>query len=450
MDVEPPTSDAPLRLSTELLPEHEGGVQAVAALSDDLIVSGGDDSQVFVWHREGPGAKTFMAVAQIDDHKKAVRAIFPLPPCTGLPTGGFATGSLDNNVRLYSVETSPDGGVRVALVRTLEGHMRGVISLSLTSLGELVSGGWEGHVRVWDIASGACRFTLEGHENGTCVVGLPNGDIATGSTGRKSEDNRHVDYKLRLWRMSGSGNLRGYSLYKTIEDHEQAVRDVALLPDAQGWVSVGNDGSVRVRNLDGSVRSTFVNPVSAEGKPHSAFRVCVARALGGAGPHAAGPFVVTANEDDTVRVVDLATGDIYGLKHPGEWRRRRPRTSPTSSRQKHSPRAFLPSLRSPLTHPRTRFFPSSRLPSLSPRLQASRGACARCRAVTWSPLVTRAARPAGDTCTCGAQTPLGAQTRPRWRRLSRTAPRRPRAPRRGATAPAQAPRAARACRRAWS
>ena len=32
---------------------------------------------------------------------------------------------------------------------------------------------------MWDAATGTCTQVLEGHENGVCVVGLPNGDIVT-------------------------------------------------------------------------------------------------------------------------------------------------------------------------------------------------------------------------------------------------------------------------------
>ena len=312
MEVDGSGDDSSWSLSTELLPEHEGGVQAVAALSDDIIVSGGDDHQVFIWQRDGPGARTFHAACQIADHQHNVRAIMPLPPSALLPTGGFVTGCLDKSVRIYSVQATPTS-VSATLVKTLTGHLSGVISLSLTSLGQLVSGGWEGHVRVWDLTTGKCQV-LEGHENGTCVVGLPNGDIAVGSTGRKSADNKHVDYKLRIWKMSGHGDQRAYSIASVIEDHRQAVRDVALLPGGAGFVSVGNDGCVIVRDLAGKQLTSFTNPASSEDKPFSAFRVAVLPSVtAGTGPH-----LVTANEDEVVRVINLATGEIEAIKHPGE------------------------------------------------------------------------------------------------------------------------------------
>lgn len=75
------------------------------------------------------------------------------------------------------------------LVRQLDGHEKGVISLSFAADGSLVSGSKDGTARVWSLGTpgGEARLeaTLKGHENGVCVLGLPNGDIATGSTGQK-------------------------------------------------------------------------------------------------------------------------------------------------------------------------------------------------------------------------------------------------------------------------
>lgn len=51
-------------------------------------------------------------------------------------------------------------------MRALTGHIGGIISLSMTADGLLVSGGWEGHARVWDLSTGVSKFVLEGHENG--------------------------------------------------------------------------------------------------------------------------------------------------------------------------------------------------------------------------------------------------------------------------------------------
>jgi len=275
-------------LSTEFMPAPDGTVYGLAVIDENCVVSGDDKSACVVWARAG-STKDFTPVASLLEHEGVVRAITPIPAGTaGFPTGGFATACMDKKIRLYSLDRA--SGVATALVNTLTGHFMGVISLGWTAGGQLISGGWDGIVRVWDVSTGSCLHILEGHENGTCVLGLPNGDIAVGSTGRKDEHSRHVDFKIRIWRQqAGSG---GYVVASTLTDHEQAVRDLALLPGGAGYVSVGNDGAVKLRNPDGSVRVTFLNPVSDEGKPHSVFRVHVT---------AAGE-VVTGCEDQALRV----------------------------------------------------------------------------------------------------------------------------------------------------
>ena len=163
------------KLSTESVQgvrdAHEGGVRALAALSEDLIVTGSDDKMVTVWRRM-PGTAQFACRHICAEHQKSLRAILAIPAGTFscIPGGGFATGDLDKVVRVYGVDFSSGQVIGDSPVRTLMGHAAGVISLSLSARGELLSGGWDGQVRVWDVDSGKCLQTLEGHENGTCVL----------------------------------------------------------------------------------------------------------------------------------------------------------------------------------------------------------------------------------------------------------------------------------------
>jgi len=237
------------------------------------------------------------------DHQGMVRSILAIPAGTtpALPAGGFATACLDKQARVYAFNPATR---MTELVRTLTGHMAGVISLSLTSRGELITGGWEGHARVWDLASGKCLATLEGHENGTRVAGLSNGNIAVVSTGRKNEFNQHVDYKTRVWEYSAAGGT--YGLLKAVVDHDQAVQDVDAIPEA-GFVTASNDGTVRMRDMNGAVFETFTTPVNeSEGKPWSMFK---ARVLPSG-------LVAACCEDSIVRLYSDA-GEADSLPLPG-------------------------------------------------------------------------------------------------------------------------------------
>lgn len=276
------------------------------------IISGDDTSACIVWSRLPGGQKHFGPAAILSEHGGSVRAITPIRVgAPGFPTGGFATGCMDKTVRLFSLARSPESGQLVAkLERTLVGHTGGVIHLGWTAAGQLLSGGWDGAAKVWDLATGACVASLEGHENGTSVCGLPNGDIAVGSTGRKNEANQHVDYKIRIWRAGAAAPgapaaAGGYGVARVLSDHDQAVRSLALLPDGR-FVSGGNDGAVKIRSVDGSVNLSFCNPMGDEGKPYSAF--CVHATAGG--------DVVAGNEDQTIRIY-APDGTVTTLPLPG-------------------------------------------------------------------------------------------------------------------------------------
>jgi phospholipase A-2-activating protein len=131
---------------------------------------------------------------------------------------------MDKNIRVYSLDGT--------LVRTLVGHEHGVISLDWSAAGLLISGSWDQTARVWNIADGTCVQTLPDHENGVNVLGLPNGNIVTASTGRQ-EGNTVVDFKIRIWENG--------SVVKTMQPHLAAVRNLTLLPDL-GFASCSNDG----------------------------------------------------------------------------------------------------------------------------------------------------------------------------------------------------------------
>ena len=69
----------------------------------------------------------------------------------------LASGSNDSTVRLWDVETG-------ACVRTLEGHRVPVLSVCFSPDGRrLASGSSDNTVRPWDVETGAFVRTLEGH-----------------------------------------------------------------------------------------------------------------------------------------------------------------------------------------------------------------------------------------------------------------------------------------------
>ena len=74
------------------------------------------------------------------------------------------SGSGDKTLRLWDVASGK-------CVKTLEGHSNGVNSVCFSKDDKLVvSGSYDRTLRLWDVASGKCVDTLEGHSGGVISV----------------------------------------------------------------------------------------------------------------------------------------------------------------------------------------------------------------------------------------------------------------------------------------
>eukprot|EP00611_Tribonema_gayanum_P004574 TRINITY_DN13781_c0_g1_i1.p1 TRINITY_DN13781_c0_g1~~TRINITY_DN13781_c0_g1_i1.p1 ORF type:complete len:814 (-),score=205.36 TRINITY_DN13781_c0_g1_i1:177-2543(-) len=241
-------------LAAELL-GHEGPVRSVAALPEGCIATGAQDNTAKVWGATKAGDTAFYEVLlTLKEHTHWVTSVVELPPNL-LPEameGGVVTGSLDSLIRIFNKTGVP--------LRCLEGHEKGVISLRWEAGGKrLLSGSWDGTARVWDFTAGCpCTLVLPGHENGVCVLGLSNGTIATGSTGKQGAG-RVVDAQIRLWSPEGKQMA-------ALKDHEGPVRSLDLVPNL-GFMSTSNDGTVRVWSTDGTALATMHHPPGREGQP---------------------------------------------------------------------------------------------------------------------------------------------------------------------------------------
>ena len=124
-----------------------------------------------------------------------------IPSVTGT---GFFSASKDKRIVLFDVEGNPN----------LEylGHEGPVNSLSQCQANELVSGSWDGKAKIWDVETGQCKHTLDGHSHAVSVLTLQNGITITGSQ----------DKKIRLWY---NGRME-----KEFAGHEDIVRGFCEVP----------------------------------------------------------------------------------------------------------------------------------------------------------------------------------------------------------------------------
>jgi WD40 repeat protein/serine/threonine protein kinase len=159
-------------------------------------------------------------------------------------SGGMSTSVL----RLWEVETG-------ICLRTFEGHAGAVLAVCMSADDTMaVSGSWDNTLRLWDVATGRCLRVFEGHTKPVNAV-------------RMSDDARTVvsgasDNTVRLWEVATGRCLR------TFEGHTGDVRDVALTADGGRALSASSDGTVRMWQMHGDDR--YVCPLRpCRPQPHA-------------------------------------------------------------------------------------------------------------------------------------------------------------------------------------
>ncbi len=213
-------SGPPKLTSTGVLKDHNGTVWALA-WSDEALFSGGSDGRVLHWELKPGGGKA----VELFKMKKQVLALVASPDGNYLAAAGNAEQDEDEPIiQLYRPLTDRKAGV-------LRGHTGlAVYDLSFSPDSKrLVSGGRDGTVRLWDIATlqeravfrpekeprpsiqdstQSIRGVSFGHEGLSVISGGQDGAIRLWSFSGKREEAIELDVRAPLTSaaMSGDGN----------------------------------------------------------------------------------------------------------------------------------------------------------------------------------------------------------------------------------------------------
>ena len=139
-----------------------------------------------------------------------------------------ASGSDDNTVRVWEVQTGQ-------CQHTLEGHSSSVLSVAFSPDGSRVASGSDDNtVRVWDVKTGQCQHTL-GHSSWIrSVVFSPDGSRVASGSG---------DNTVRVW------DVQTGRCQHTLEGHSRSVSSVVFSPDGSRVASGSDDNTVRVWDI---------------------------------------------------------------------------------------------------------------------------------------------------------------------------------------------------------
>ncbi|RDA90314.1 hypothetical protein CP533_0395 [Ophiocordyceps camponoti-saundersi (nom. inval.)] len=275
------------RLSAQLV-GHEADVRAVNFPSPDVVLSASRDCTVRIWRRE-PGLPTFGGTL-ISRGSEYVNSLSFFPSTKDKPDGLVISGGKDTIVEVKSpCSSSTDNAERLLI-----GHAHNVCTLDTSVDGNfIVSGGWDGQARVWDLDTWQTKLVLSGHEGMSVwsVVVLDRNTVVTGC----------ADKSIRVFDLTQS--VAGELTPKSIIYTPDVVRALCKVPEAHpsgaDIASASNDGTLRLWTLKGQQL--------AELHGHESFVYSLAALPSGE--------LVSSGEDRTVRIW-RGSDCIQTITHP--------------------------------------------------------------------------------------------------------------------------------------
>ncbi|MGM9847095.1 MAG: hypothetical protein ACI31F_03990 [Muribaculaceae bacterium] len=217
--------------------------------------------------RDAYSAKVFSLKGHIMD---VVRSVAYSPDGKYLVSGNWY-----NTIKLWDVSTGE-------CIKTFEGHTEDVSSVAFSPDGNYIaSGSWDKTIKLWNVATGECIKTFEGHAGSVYSVAFsPDGKyIASGSS----------DNTLKLW------NVKTGECVRTFDEHTSWVQSVAFSPDGKYIASSSNDETIKLWNVTtGECIKTF------EGHTYSVNSVAFS-------PD--GKYIASGSWDKTIKLWNIATGE---------------------------------------------------------------------------------------------------------------------------------------------
>ncbi|PKS10311.1 hypothetical protein jhhlp_002062 [Lomentospora prolificans] len=275
---------------------QEGGVVTSLHLSPKYIIVALDNARIHVFDTNGNSQRT------LQGHVMGVWAMVPWEDT-------LVSGGCDRDVRVWDLVTG-------ACLFTLRGHTSTVRCLKMSDANTAISGSRDTTLRVWDIRTGLCRNVLVGHQASVRCLEIKGDIVVSGS----------YDTTAKVWSISEGRclqTLQGHfsQIYAIAFDGRRVVtgsldtqvriwdpNTAECLAILQGHTSLvgqlqmrgdtlvtgGSDGSVRVWSLE---RMTPIHRLAAHDNSVTSLQFDDTR-------------VVSGGSDGRVKIWDLKTGHL--------------------------------------------------------------------------------------------------------------------------------------------
>ncbi|KAH0531398.1 hypothetical protein TsFJ059_000235 [Trichoderma semiorbis] len=279
---------AEFKLSAQLL-GHEADVRAVSFPSPDFALSASRDCTVRVWRRTQTTPPAFEG-SLVSRGSEYVNTVAFFPPNQEHQNGLVVSGGKDTIIEVKSPSLSAADNAE----RLLIGHAHNVCTLDVSPKGTyLVSGGWDGQARVWNLSKWETEHMLSGHE-GMAVWSVVAFDETTVVTGCADKSIRVFDLK-----QSRGGDVMPAATIYTPDVVRALCKVPKGHPSGADIASASNDGTLRLWKLNGQQ--------VGELHGHESFVYSLASLPSGE--------LVSSGEDRTVRVWK-GTECIQTITHP--------------------------------------------------------------------------------------------------------------------------------------
>ena len=217
---------------TQTIAGHNTWMRTIAFNPNDknTIISGGEDRTVKVWNVDREEDE------ELYEHTSWIHSVVYSSKgqyiASSSPDRTIKIGKIDRDNKYQKI-------TKILLEQNQKdsiGNWARILIFSPDSE-SLISGNEDNTIKIWDINSGSCLDTLEGHENWvSSLVFSPDGKfLVSGST----------DKTIRIWQKNNNGK------YKCLDDnilegHNNWVNSVAFSPDNETIVSGSEDKTIKI------------------------------------------------------------------------------------------------------------------------------------------------------------------------------------------------------------